>query len=69
LADTGANEFQIMAFLAHKNIREALHHVGTAKRKKLAADGMAQAHAENLSGLSGWLDKTNTQATERNGRK
>lgn len=69
LANAGANEFQIMAFLAHKSTKEALRYVRTAERKKLAADGMALAHAENVSNLSDWLDKTKPQAIERTGKK
>ena len=65
LAHAGANEFQIMAFLAHKSTREALRYVRAAERKKLAADGMALAHSENVSNLSDWLDKTEAQAAER----
>ncbi|WP_158970962.1 tyrosine-type recombinase/integrase [Chachezhania sediminis] len=64
LAEAGANEFQIMSFLAHKSTREALRYVRAAQRKKLTAAGMALAHSENVSNLSEWLDKTDTQAPE-----
>jgi site-specific recombinase XerD len=65
LAEHGANEFQIMAFLAHKTPREAARYTQAAKRRKLAADGMALVHKQNVSNLSEWLDKTDPQATEK----
>lgn len=67
LAEAGANEFQIMAFLAHKSPKEAMTYIRKANRKKLAADAMAMAHNENVSNLSDWLDKSTPQTTERKG--
>lgn len=64
LAEAGANEFQIMAFLAHKSTREALRYVRTDQRKKLAPEALALARTENVSNLSDWLDKFTTQVTE-----
>jgi len=65
LANNGANEFQIMAFLAHKSTREAIRYVRAAERKRLAEAGMAMLHRENLSNLTEWLGKTAAQDTER----
>ncbi len=68
MAEAGATEFEIMAFLAHKNTREATRYVRAAQRKKLAESGMARVHSEeNVSNLSDWLDKTPTQTTEGKG--
>ena len=64
LAEAGANEFQIMAFLAHKSTREALRYVRTAQRRKLASDALALARTKNVSNLSDWLDKYIVQVTE-----
>ena len=69
LAEHGANEFQIMAFLAHRTPREASRYVQAAKRRDLAAAGMARVHAANVSNLSDWLDKTTTQVPEKAGKK
>lgn len=65
LAEAGANEFHIMAFLAHATTRQAATYVREANRRKLAADGLAMIHAANVSNLSGWLDKTTDQDIER----
>jgi integrase len=67
LAEGGANEFQIRAFLAHRTPREAARYVQTAKRSTLAAAGMALAHTANVSNLSDWLDKTAPQLPEKKG--
>lgn len=64
LAEAGANEFQIMAFLAHKSTREALRYVRTAQRKKLASDALALARTKNVSNLSDWLDEYTVQVIE-----
>jgi len=69
LAERGATEFHIMAFLAHKSTNEALRYVRAAQRKKLAADAMAMAHSEeNVSNLSEWLDKSTPQVIEHRGK-
>lgn len=68
LAEHGANEFQIMSFLAHKSTREALTYIRAASRKKMAEAGMALVHAENLSNLSDWLGKMPPQITEKKGK-
>ncbi|MEY8838313.1 tyrosine-type recombinase/integrase [Cribrihabitans sp. XS_ASV171] len=67
LAENGANEFQIMAFLAHRSTREALTYVRAAQRKKLAEDGMAMSRAATVSNLADWLDKSTAQDTEKKG--
>lgn len=57
LAERGATEFQIMAFLAHKDPREARRYVQAANRTKLAADALALLKDKNLSNLPAGLDK------------
>lgn len=64
LAEHGANEFQIMAFLAHKTTREAIRYVRAAQRKKLAGAGMALVQSANVSNLSEWLGKSALQVVE-----
>jgi len=65
MAEAGASEFQIMAFLAHKSAREATRYVRAAQRKTLAAAGMAMLQSKSVSNLSDWLGKTATQQTEK----
>lgn len=62
LAERGASEWQIAAFLAHRDTREARRYVQAASRVKMAADGLA--HLENAQRI-GSLDKTNQQYAER----
>lgn len=57
LADNGANELQIMAFLAHKTPQEARRYVAAANRVKLAADALSHLAVENVQQLRP-LDKT-----------
>jgi integrase len=68
LAEHGANEFQIMAFLAHKTTREAIRYVRAAQRKTLAGAGMALVQSANVSNLSDWLGKTASQVSENKGK-
>ncbi|SDY17907.1 tyrosine-type recombinase/integrase [Citreimonas salinaria] len=69
LAEKGANELQIMAFLAHRSTREALRYVQAAQRRRLAAAGMKLAHgSQNVSNLSDWLGKTTMQQHEKKGK-
>jgi hypothetical protein len=68
LAEHGANALQTVSFLAHKITREALTYIRAANRKTLADAGMALVHAENLSNLSEWLDKTPPQLSEKKGK-
>ena len=42
LAEAGATEFQVMAFLGHKTPTEAARYTAAANRTKLAASGMAK---------------------------
>ncbi len=42
LAEAGATEFEIMAFLAHKNTREAARYAMAANRSRLTSSGMAK---------------------------
>ncbi len=68
LAEAGARDLEIMAFLAHKNTRTAMIYTREAERKKMAASGMARLKSEeNVSNLSDWLDKIATQTTEVKG--
>lgn len=65
LAERGATEFQIMAFLAHKDPREARRYVQAANRTKLAADALSLLSDEYVSNLSSRLDKSTPQTTDR----
>ena len=51
LAECGANEFQIMAFLAHKTTQEASRYVKAANRKKLAAAALSVLAVDNVQHL------------------
>ena len=42
LAEAGATEFQIMAFLAHRNTQEASRYTAAANRAELTTSGMAK---------------------------
>jgi len=68
LAERGASEFQIMAFLAHKDPREARRYVQAANRDKMVSDGLALLELDSVSNLIDGLDKTNLQATETKGK-
>ncbi|WP_121630317.1 tyrosine-type recombinase/integrase [Tropicibacter alexandrii] len=68
LAEHGANELEIMAFLAHRSTREALTYVKSAQRKKLSAGGMSKVRAASVSNLSEWLDKSAPQVNEKKGK-
>lgn len=60
LAERGATEFEVMAFLAHATPKEAGRYVKAARRGRLADSGMARLGAkreQNLSNLSLGLDK------------
>lgn len=61
LAEAGATEFEIMAFLAHRTAREASRYVAAANRSKLTTAGMAKLRAEperDVSNPSEKLDKS-----------
>lgn len=68
LAEEGANELHIMAFLAHSNTRESLRYIQSANRKKLAAAGMAMLYPDNVSNLEDWLGKAGLQVIEKKER-
>lgn len=51
LAERGANEFQIMSFLAHRTTREALRYIRQANRKTMAAAGLRLLRADDLPNL------------------
>ncbi|MBR9890794.1 tyrosine-type recombinase/integrase [bacterium] len=71
LAERGATEWQIMAFLAHKDPREARVYVQAASRKKLAADALAHLdgheHDDEPQSVqhATTLDNDETQTTEK----
>ena len=61
MAERGATEEQIAAFLAHKDTRQVKVYVQAAKRRKLAAGAMATIqNNENVTNLSEWLGKSAT---------
>ena len=60
LAEHGATEFEVMAFLAHGTAQEASRYVAGANRTKLTTSGLAKLEAKprtKLSNLSKRLDK------------
>ncbi len=58
LADAGASEHEIMAFLAHASPREASTYTKKASRVRLADSGLAKlGSAENVTNLPEKLDK------------
>ena len=67
LAERGATEFQVMAFLAHKDPREARRYVQAANRTKMVADGLALLNLKDSSNLSDGLDKATSQHTVKKG--
>ena len=69
LAERGASEFQIMAFLAHKTPVEARRYVQAANRATLAADALALLSTGNLPNLGSGLGKITSQAIVTKGKK
>lgn len=69
LANAGATEWEVMAFLAHKSPKMAAVYTKKAGRKGLADSGMAKVAGTkpegNVSNLPGKLDKRGPQANER----
>ena len=60
LAEAGATEWEVMAFLAHRTAKESSRYVAAANRAKLTTTGMAKLGTKperNLSNLSSRLDK------------
>ena len=61
LAEAGASEFEVMAFLAHRTAQEASRYVAKANRSTLTTSGLAKLSTNlerNLSNLSTRLDKS-----------
>ena len=61
LAEAGASEFEVMAFLAHRTAKEASRYVAAANRATLADSGLAKLRNKtggNLSNLPERLDKS-----------
>ena len=61
LAEAGASEFEVMAFLAHRTAQEASRYVAKANRATLATSGLAKLSTnpeQKLSNLSARLDKS-----------
>jgi len=69
LAERGATEFQIMAFLAHKTPYEARRYVQAANRATLASEALALLVDKNLSNPEARLGKTAPQLTVKKGKK
>ena len=60
LAEAGATEFEVMAFLAHRTAQEASRYVAAANRSTLTTSGMAKLSTkpeQNVSNLHPRLDK------------
>ena len=60
LAEHGATEWEVMAFLAHRAAKEASRYTAAANRAKLTSSGMAKLGADPeqiLSNLPERLDK------------
>ena len=60
LAEVGATEFEVMAFLAHRTAQEASRYVAAANRSTLTTSGMAKLSTKpepNVSNLHPRLDK------------
>ena len=63
LAEAGATEWEVIAFLAHRTAKESSRYVAAANRSKLTTTGMAKLGTQpeqNLSNLSARLDKRGT---------
>lgn len=60
LAEAGASEFEVMAFLGHGTAREASRYVAAANRASLADSGMAKLGAETGTRLSEPLREVRT---------
>lgn len=52
LAEAGATEWEVMAFLAHKTAKEASRYVAAANRAKLTTRGMARLRVESEQHLT-----------------
>lgn len=69
LAEAGASEHEIMAFLAHSSPREGATYTRKAQRSRLADAAFARLPGpkseQNLSNLAERLDKATPQTTER----
>lgn len=70
LAERGATEFQIAAFLGHETTHEARRYVAAANRVTMASDALRLLqNDENLSNLEGRLGKITPQAIVKKGKK
>ena len=67
LAERGATEWQIMAFLGHESPSEARRYVAKANRVTMVADALRLLPGQNLPNLSSGLDKVTPQAHEKKG--
>lgn len=68
LAEHGATEFQIAAFLGHETTHEARRYVAAANRVTMASDALSLLQDdENLSNLEGGLGKNTPQHLEKKG--
>lgn len=70
LAERGATEFQIAAFLGHETTNEARRYVAAANRVTMASDALSLLqNDEKLSNLEGGLGKNTPQPIEKKGKK
>lgn len=67
LAERGATEWQIMAFLGHGSPSEARRYVAKANRATMVADALRLLPGQNMPNLFGGLDKSNLQGYEKKG--
>ncbi|WP_137110449.1 hypothetical protein [Rhodobacter sp. SY28-1] len=73
IADAGGGELEIKSFLAHATPNDGGTYVKKANRAKQADKALARATGlkpdQNLTSLSGRLDKPTPQAFEQKGKK
>ncbi|NDV52150.1 tyrosine-type recombinase/integrase [Salipiger sp. PrR003] len=69
LAERGATEWQVMAFLGHSSPHEARRYVAEANRVTMVADALRLLPQEKLSNLPARLDKSSTQTLEKKAEK
>lgn len=68
LAERGATEWQIMAFLGHESPSEARRYVAKANRTTMVADALRLLPGQELPNLSSELGKPTAQDTEKRGK-
>jgi integrase len=63
LAEHGATEWEVMAFLAHRTARESSRYVAAANRMKLTTSGMAKLGSKHEQDLSNPIPRLDKKAT------